>query len=130
MQTATLVRTEGIITQLVFDHALRIRMKEETNGFPPPSTTSTPAPSRPRSPVDGELTEGERDGGSEVIGDDTLQGSELLSEGTTAVGNGKESAETPKAGPPDSNLVGRINNFIGTDLGNITGGRDFLWVGT
>jgi hypothetical protein len=29
-QTRTLVRTEGVITELVFEHALRIRMKEET----------------------------------------------------------------------------------------------------
>jgi len=105
-------------------------MKEETNVSPPPSISSTPAPSRSRSPVDGELTEGVSDGGSEVTGDDTLQGSELLSEGTTAVSNGKGTTETPKAGSSDSNLVGRINNFIGTDLGNITDGRDFLWVGT
>jgi hypothetical protein len=28
-----------------------------------------------------------------------------------------------------TNLVGRINNYVSTDLGNITDGRDFLFVG-
>jgi len=42
IQTRTLVRTEAIITQLVFDHALRIRIKEETAPSSPPSISSTP----------------------------------------------------------------------------------------
>jgi hypothetical protein len=39
-------------------------------------------------------------------------------------------AEKPAASSSStpSNLVGRINNFISTDLGNITEGRDFLFV--
>jgi hypothetical protein len=40
-QTRTLVRVEGIITQLVFQHALRIRMKEET----PATVEKKPTPS-------------------------------------------------------------------------------------
>lgn len=37
-------------------------------------------------------------------------------------------ADKPTAPSTPSNLVGRINNFISTDLGNIGDGRDFLFV--
>ncbi len=42
----------------------------------------------------------------------------------TVGGEGKKKDDTDKG----SNLVGRINNLISTDLENITEGRDFLFV--
>ena len=59
-------------------------------------------------------------------------------------GGGSQEGNKDKAGdvaasstarlPPDSpskadNLLGRINNLVTTDLGNITDGRDFLFLG-
>ncbi|KZT29509.1 P-loop containing nucleoside triphosphate hydrolase protein [Neolentinus lepideus HHB14362 ss-1] len=41
INTGTLVRTEGIITQLVFEHALRVRMKAEAAGGEGKSTDNT-----------------------------------------------------------------------------------------
>ncbi|KZT13899.1 hypothetical protein NEOLEDRAFT_1125841, partial [Neolentinus lepideus HHB14362 ss-1] len=70
INTGTLVRTEGIITQLVFEHALRVRMKAETASEEGKSTDNTAA----------------------------------------------------------SSLVGKINNLVTTDLGNLCDGRDFLVV--
>jgi hypothetical protein len=39
MQTRTLVRVEAIITQLIFEHALRIRFKSETSADPSKDAT-------------------------------------------------------------------------------------------
>lgn len=55
----------------------------------------------------------------------TAKGKDKDSEPTQAPSATKEAASTPNA--PSSNLVGKINNLISTDLGNITEGRDFLW---
>ncbi|KAJ6502921.1 P-loop containing nucleoside triphosphate hydrolase protein [Mycena vitilis] len=69
INTRSLVRSEAILTQLVFSHSLRIRMKAET--ATPSATNSTPSP--------------KKSGG---------------------------------------NLVGKINNLVTVDLGNINGARD------
>ncbi|KIJ45712.1 hypothetical protein M422DRAFT_29796 [Sphaerobolus stellatus SS14] len=91
--TWTLVRTEAILTQLVFDHSLRIRMKEDVAGG---SVPSTPASFRPQSVL----------GAAEEV----------------YVESAKESVRSGE------NLVGRINNYVGTDLGNIGEGRDFILI--
>lgn len=78
------------------------------------------------------------------VTDETLQGS------TSGTSSSNQTQPKPKEAPPaastspapamptdksaapststPSNLVGRINNFISTDLGNIGDGRDFLFV--
>ena len=43
LSTASLVRTEGIVTSLVFDHALRIRLKAETGEKKETDSAATPA---------------------------------------------------------------------------------------
>ncbi|KAJ7657296.1 hypothetical protein DFH06DRAFT_1269382 [Mycena polygramma] len=75
INTRSLVRSEAILTQLVFVHSLRIRMKAETNAA---NVTNAPGTS------------------------------------------------SPKPGPKksDGNLVGKINNLVTVDLGNINGARD------
>jgi len=146
MQTRTLVRAEGIITQLVFQHALRIRMKEETPTTgevkPTPSqggtAVGTPAP-------EGTTTEHRSRATSETaVTDETHQGSTSGTSSSTQTKPKQKAAPPPAsispapATPADksaapstltpSNLVGRIHNFISTDLGNIGDGRDFLFV--
>ncbi|KAJ7071468.1 hypothetical protein C8F01DRAFT_1317436 [Mycena amicta] len=97
LATRTLVRCEAIITELVFEHALRMRVKAEV-------ATSSGAASPGRS-------------GSPTQGDDLA----------TLPGNSdkkkieKQSTETAQA-----NLTGKITNLITTDLTNITGGRNVL----
>ncbi|KAG8864769.1 hypothetical protein FRB96_003355 [Tulasnella sp. 330] len=142
--TRMLVRTEGIITQLVFEHALRIRMKDDTpsGGFTSRSASgaSTPATtSRPGSiHLDGSsLTDEEAEHEAEVSeGSDapatTVRGSEDNGKGKAAA-----KAQDPKAAPikteevkveAGNNLVGKITNLVSTDLNNIGEGRDFLFL--
>ncbi|KAF8513392.1 hypothetical protein JB92DRAFT_3116459 [Gautieria morchelliformis] len=123
-----LVRTEAILTQLVFDHALRVRMKEEAK------PSSTPSNDITASGTWSADTESDAEGSNR--GEGTTQGSGDTSSTTlpqTVTIEQNEAADTSSDGAtpnPEAkaNLVGRINNYVSTDLGNITLGRDFLMV--
>jgi hypothetical protein len=134
-----LVRTEGIITQLVFEHALRIRMKAEV----PETSASRPASTEPTE-TDADSPDVSADGSE--AGDETLVGSSTgarsASQGSSTTVKGKsKSKKTPSVAESTEskthadgsskadNLVGRINNLITTDLNNIVDGRDFLMLG-
>ncbi|KAJ6574743.1 P-loop containing nucleoside triphosphate hydrolase protein [Mycena capillaripes] len=136
MATRTLVRCEALITQLVFEHALRIRVKAETAEKASSSGTSTPADSEAPSPIEQEGSNGSGDetvisaDADTVSRDETLQASSSSIKSTTSSkkGKGKEVKEEPVESPDASNLVGKITNLVTTDLGNITDSRDFLFL--
>jgi hypothetical protein len=127
------VRIESIVTSLVFDHALRIRLKASTEG-----TGETPAPTRPASRAASAATAHDTES-SEA---DTLllahergdasEGASTAVAGEGAVEQaGKKGSDVvvPQegggAGKAD-NLVGLINDLVTSDLANITEGRSFL----
>ncbi|KAF8319735.1 hypothetical protein DL93DRAFT_2124628 [Clavulina sp. PMI_390] len=141
--TGSLVRAESFLTQLVFEHALRIRMKEAA-----PKTDATSAPTTPRTQIlelpetEGEVPEVDADAASTTTG-----AQETGAASTTAVAestNGDSSDPNKKSTPPPAapspapakpddddsggNLAGRINNLISTDLENITDSRDFMFL--
>ncbi|KAI0052513.1 P-loop containing nucleoside triphosphate hydrolase protein [Auriscalpium vulgare] len=134
--TSMLVRIEGIVTQLVFEHALRIRMKAETaksaasTASTPDSRSATSSPElesettvEPEHPVEG----------SNGSSDETVRASTPSTHSSTAKGKGRakdSEAKTPEPGAnkKESNLVGKINNLASTDLNNITDGRNFLFL--
>ena len=78
--TRMLVHTEGLLTQLIFEHSLRLRMKAEVSG------NSDSGPSA-----------------SAVLRHDHRR-------------------------PQADNLVGKINNLATTDMANVVGARDFLFL--
>ncbi|KAF7306582.1 ATP-binding cassette transporter [Mycena indigotica] len=129
LATRTLVRCEAIITQLVFEHALRIRVKAESSEKTPTSGTSTPARSETPSPVEegssGDETATETDALSR---DETLQASSasVKSSSSAKKDKGKEAESDAESGK--DNLVGKITNLVTTDLTNITESRDFLFI--
>ncbi|CCM01503.1 uncharacterized protein FIBRA_03559 [Fibroporia radiculosa] len=138
--TRMLVRATGIVTQLVFEHSLRIRMKAETQNTPGNSVASTAVPT----PDNASIAEGsesqithESPTSSE---DETMQASTVSvdsssvkgkqkSKAASVSGDSKKSADDSPAvsGPKGENLIGKINNLVTTDLDNIIGGRDFLF---
>ncbi|KAF8528037.1 P-loop containing nucleoside triphosphate hydrolase protein, partial [Hysterangium stoloniferum] len=137
--TRMMVRTEGIITQLVFDHALKIRLKEEISPKAGQPSTAINTPET-RSTVDGDITELESETeNSSDSGEETLHGTSNVSRtSSTPTLKGKQKANETNSSPPatpgppptqekTNNLVGKINNFVTTDLGNVVDGRDFLW---
>lgn len=133
MKTRTLVRTQAIITQLVFEHSLRIRVKAETADSSGSSTSSSPEILTPDS---ASVCEGTVDGSSTLHStsptdttESTMHSSSSSVSSTQA--KVKKDKKTKEDDPPQSdasNLVGKINNLVTTDLDNIVDGRDFLFV--
>lgn len=127
LTTRAIVHVESIITQLVFEHALRIRMKAEVpdseNG-PTDSTVTTPDSASVSESAT--AVEGSREGSPD-------EGQHSTTDTTTSVSKGKPKSQDKlddtgggKSVSGAENFVGKINNLITTDLGNITGGRDLL----
>ncbi|KZV91873.1 hypothetical protein EXIGLDRAFT_675729 [Exidia glandulosa HHB12029] len=104
--TRMLVQAESILTQLVFEHALRIRMKEETLH-----------------------TDVERESELESsISSEAVPAVKTVRTGSTTEGsNGQTKVPSSTARNAD-NLVGKINNLVTTDLNNIVEARDFLFL--
>ncbi|KAG6891082.1 hypothetical protein C0995_014172 [Termitomyces sp. Mi166 len=147
--TRTLVRAEGIITQLIFEHSLRIRVKAETEAGSPSSSPgpSTPIPSDtdsiPSSPSPNDSDSGVASHSSELTGssevgtlrsrDDTLHTSSSSIKSSSSK-KGKErntkivDESQRESSSSAENLVGKINNLVTTDMNNITESRDFLLV--
>ena len=126
-QTRVLTQAQGMITQLVFEHALRIRMKSEPSESPlSQSQPSTSVPTPDTASVI-ESTSGHSPDGTVV----TEGASTTLVSETTPSEADKSSIkgeEKKPVGEKGGNLVGKINNLVSTDLNNIIDGRDFLMI--
>jgi hypothetical protein len=138
INTGTLVRIECIITQLVFEHSLRIRMKEDAPAATERASEVSTVVGTPEAEADTSLGGGNINNGT-VVGPTP---STSTSPSTQPKGKGKAkkdtsaapsitpstTASTKEKDKQETNLVGKINNFISTDLGNITSARDFLFM--
>ncbi|KDR83119.1 hypothetical protein GALMADRAFT_238944 [Galerina marginata CBS 339.88] len=117
--TMALARTQAILTELVFEHSLRIRFKAETGeGGRTPSAAATPAQTPDNRSIAGSSSE-----------DDESQS--VRTETSAAKGKGK--AEPAPVAVPSAtdakkkdNLVGKINTLVTVDLDNITNSKDIL----
>ena len=139
--TRTLVRTEGLLTQLVFEHSLRIRLKAES------STEKRDHVDQDNvtvvgTPDSASIAESSTSNGDESSSASTAAASrEPTSDSSSSIktsslkGKAKDTPSppsTPKAtgkAKGDSNLIGKINNLVTTDLSNIVDARDFLLLG-
>ncbi|KAF9229723.1 P-loop containing nucleoside triphosphate hydrolase protein [Gyrodon lividus] len=129
--TRTIVRTECIITQLLFEHALRIRMKAEVPDTVKSTESTVSTPDSASIAESSTVAEGSPE--SSVDDAQSSSTSTLNSSTTKGKQKGKDKANDAEAQVKKStssadNLVGKINNLVTTDLGNITDGRDFLLV--
>ncbi|KAJ7185322.1 multidrug resistance-associated ABC transporter [Mycena filopes] len=102
MNTRIMVRTESIITQLVFAHSLRIRVKSETTAADGADSVRTTAASSD----DGTAT----------------------AQASIKSAASKKPLPTKEPKKSDDNLVAKIMNLVTTDLGNIVDNRDFLFI--
>lgn len=127
------MRVSAIVTQLVFEHALRIRVKAGTSTSPGTTPAVTPeVRSNAATPdnisiADNNLSEtvggsGEENGQSTAS--PSVKGKQTDAFSPSMTG-GDDSEDPGKSG----NLVGKMNNLVSTDLENIIEGRDFLLVG-
>ncbi|KAH9480844.1 ATP-binding cassette transporter abc4 [Psilocybe cubensis] len=127
--TQTLARTRAVLTELVFEHSLRIRFKAETSGDGEKESASAIATPRPESIVS-ESGEGSSNGDS-----NETQSVQTATESSTAKGKAKDTsqANAPTAAPaPEAkkkdNLVGKINTLVTVDVDNIINAKDFLMI--
>ncbi|KAM5539772.1 hypothetical protein V8D89_006585 [Ganoderma adspersum] len=140
IQTRVSVRIQAIVTELVFEHALRIRMKAETSDAADASKSgentaiATPdTASQVGDAGESQSGEGSQAGGGAPGYSAASSSSTAVSPGSAPVsvkGKGKATPEnSPKkaaeqAKPPEDkkegkNLVGRINNLATSDLNNL-----------
>lgn len=113
LSTRVFAWTQAILTQLIFEHSLRIRFKAETNAKEQDAT----APATPSAASD--AGDGASDDGQSE---------------NTAVSKGKAKAdddankEAPAAAKKD-NLVGKINTLVTVDVDTIINAKEFLMFG-
>jgi len=139
----TRVRIEAVITELVFEHSLRIRLKAEGSGddekptsSPPSKITSNAASvsGDDEQTINGDQKTRAENESSATQVSTVVGSSRTASESTQSItGKGKvkakaDTAEEVKAKKrgDSQNLLGRINNFVTSDLANILEGSDFL----
>ncbi|KAH9907116.1 ABC transporter type 1, transmembrane domain-containing protein [Fomitopsis serialis] len=140
LSNRVLTQVEAIITQVVFEHALRMRMKADVSQDPAESEGDTTVAGTPDTASDAESS----------ATAPTAQENGNDSEGDSAAGKGKQKSTTQtvpvaaqnadanrvvgreeKAKPADDdkkgkNVVGKINNLISSDLTSLAWGREFL----
>ncbi|KAG9103574.1 hypothetical protein FRC06_009826 [Ceratobasidium sp. 370] len=136
--TGSLVRAEGMLTQLLFEHSLRIRMVAEVSGGSGAKTPKSATPRGETPSVSGETAvEGSEESAGEGSASHAAEGSnaQTLVASTSSIGGkgkgkdeDKDKKKEEEKDADSANLVGKINNLMSTDLGNITEGRDFLFV--
>jgi hypothetical protein len=135
--TWVLARTQGILTELVFEHSLRIRFKAESSGD---GARRTPTASGAATPADGASEVGDIDdddsntveGGSEA-GSTRTDSTAVKGKGKAKVAAAPSPAPVQSAAPEEDkkkdNLIGKINTLVTVDIDNIIGGKDFLMLG-
>ncbi|KAH7101421.1 ATP-binding cassette transporter [Auriculariales sp. MPI-PUGE-AT-0066] len=106
--TRVLVQAESLITELVFEHALRIRMKQDAPRATASNTVSTIT-----------VMSGDDLTTSDEVGGGIAQ--PLLPDDTPASVNSVSTSEEE-----GDNLLGKINNLVTSDIDNITDARNFI----
>jgi len=147
LATRALTHTQALITQLVFEHSLRIRLvaEERSNDEDGEGGSKRPLPDNTpeTESVDGESNETASSiaGTSATAAGPTDASSTIsaVSSDPSKKGKGRQISFPPasvtqpdpkKVDEPkkDSNLIGKINNLVTTDLSNIIDARNFLYL--
>ncbi len=122
-----ITRIQGIVTQVILDHALRIRLKADV----PESRDKKDATAASTPDTISIVDEGETS---------TLAEDHRSSDGddrSTTAASGSASAPTKDSGSikdvgtkpsekKEGNMIGKINNLVTTDLSTFEGGQNFL----
>ena len=145
--TRTLVRTQGLLTQLVFEHSLRISLKAEVTNEKIENDNLTVIGTQDSESV----TEGTSVDSNSLTREIASQSSQAVtpisrdsSSDSQSTSNGPikvmdSSTRTLKSDPDTKsatkdkeaqNLIGKINNLVTTDISNIIEARDFLFIST
>ena len=126
-----------MLTQLVFEHSLRIRLKAEASNEETEddnltvigtqdSASVVESTSVDTNSMAGETGSQSSQASSPIPREDSRGDSQSTSNGPVKAKDSSTSATKDKKEP--QNLIGKINNLVTADLGNIVEGRDFLMI--
>lgn len=114
LMTRALVRTESLLTQLLFDHALRLRMRDTTDDEDSKSVAQEPTDA-PGPIISVENVDGAESGSTtEVASSDGSNGKD---------GSKKAAADKEAAKNKGQGLAGKINVLISTDVESVIEGE-------
>ena len=119
------VRLQAIITELVFEHALRVRMKAGTNEGPESSAANTAIATPASQAGDEESTSDAGDGDTVTEQSATSSTTIQPSSSSSSKGKGKAQSGSPPSGETEApkamekNIIGRINNLVSSDLSSL-----------
>ncbi|TFY68446.1 hypothetical protein EVJ58_g1015 [Rhodofomes roseus] len=123
LSTRLLTRVEAIITQLVFEHALRMRMKADTSDESAKSEGDTTVAGTPDTAyVAGSSATTAQENGNDNDSDSSAGKGKQKSTTTAQTAKPKDDEKKGK------NVVGKINNLISSDLASLGNGRNFVMI--
>ena len=111
--TQTLARVQAILTELIFEHGLRIRLKAEVSG-----DSSSTSVTRAQTPTSSSA-------GSPSL---TTLAEESDGEGLPKGKEREDPAKREAAHPKKDNLIGKINTLATVDVDKIVDAKDFLMI--
>lgn len=112
--TRLIIRTEALVTQLVFEHSLKIRVKSETG--------SKASNAESRAAVSGRGHEHPREGSEDTVVGESGQVSPSAKGKALSGQSSPAGAKMDDKSQKDKTLIGKMTNLISTDLGNIVEG--------
>ncbi|OCH84366.1 multidrug resistance-associated ABC transporter [Obba rivulosa] len=124
-------QAQAILTSLIFDHSLRIRVKVEDNRpsstYAGSSATATPDTTSVVESTEGGSADGENESEESTIGASTLSAnSSAKAKQKAKADNKRKPVFPPPAGQKSKNLVGRLNNLVTVDIDKITNAREWI----
>ena len=121
LMTRALVRTEALLTQLLFDHSLRLRMKDSTEEpeKEEPAVSAGPSMVVPGGP----LINVEDVDAAAPVGGVSNDSTEVGSSTSDAKANKKGAANPATEQASGQGLSGRINTLIGADVESVVEGK-------
>ncbi|CAL1702786.1 unnamed protein product [Somion occarium] len=122
--SVVVVQCQGILTQLVFDHALHIRVKAEVSKLSSAATSDMAAvlTSNTASAAEG-------DGPPISLQSSTATASHAASSFTKGKNTGSEADKAKEPiGVEKHNLTGRLNNLVTSDMDSLLSGQQFMWI--
>lgn len=114
-QLSIFARVQGILTQVIFEHALRIRTTTETTRIHSPSGDHE---------VDGAPVVG--NGGAHEQTESEENNQTIAAASTTSISS-KTDASVDDLKEKDINLKGKINNLITADIAAVEGGQLLIY---
>lgn len=128
-QNVSLVRGGAIVTQLVFNHALKIRVKAETEREPVSDNTTAAATPDGASVVE---ASGSSEAESAAADDGDLSKKKGKQPEASISGDSTSTkvAEEPKKKDKGGSLLGKLNNLVTSDWSTISDGSDLCMIST